>query len=127
MRQIENSRKSGAGTDDVYSPKLWCFDELSFLNDGGITRTSQSNIDPDSNKAVEEHNDHESLSGNLPEYLLVLSFWLRRNPIDSSDTTLLQRCPSLPVALHADRFNSCPVRRVYTVVTALTSSNPYLQ
>ncbi|KAK8388417.1 hypothetical protein O3P69_020418 [Scylla paramamosain] len=64
MREIENSRKSGAGTDDVYSPKLWCFDELSFLNDGGITRTSQSNIDPDSNKAVEEHNDHE-LYGRL--------------------------------------------------------------
>ncbi|KAK8371872.1 hypothetical protein O3P69_011859 [Scylla paramamosain] len=65
MRQIENSRKSGAGTDDVYSPKLWCFDELSFLNDGGITRTSQSNIDPDSNKAVEEHNDHESRRSRL--------------------------------------------------------------
>ncbi|XP_045132262.1 uncharacterized protein LOC123516724 [Portunus trituberculatus] len=38
MRQMENSRKSGAGTDDVYSPKLWCFDELSFLNDGGRVR-----------------------------------------------------------------------------------------
>ena len=60
MRQIENSRKSGAGTNDVYSPKLWCFDDLSFLTDGGTMRTSQSNIDPDTNEeAVEEHYDHE--------------------------------------------------------------------
>ena len=34
MRLVENSRKSGAATDDVYSPKLWCFDDLSFLTDG---------------------------------------------------------------------------------------------
>ena len=30
MRLEENSCKSGAATDDVYSPKLWCFDDLSF-------------------------------------------------------------------------------------------------
>ena len=60
MRQIENSRKSGAGTDDVYSPKLWCFDDLSFLIDGGTMRASQSNIDHGNNEEdVEERHDHE--------------------------------------------------------------------
>lgn len=66
MRQIENSRKSRAGTDDVYSPKLWCFDDLSFLADGGTLRTSRSNIDPVTNEeAVEECFEHEVRSNSL--------------------------------------------------------------
>ncbi|XP_068243556.1 uncharacterized protein [Palaemon carinicauda] len=60
MRQLENSCKSGSLTDDVYSPKFWCFGDLSFLSDGDTMKTSPSNTNLDTFKeAVEEHYDHE--------------------------------------------------------------------
>ncbi|KAL4136357.1 hypothetical protein QTP88_007905 [Uroleucon formosanum] len=31
--KVEASRKSGKGTDDLYTPTLWCYDLLSFAND----------------------------------------------------------------------------------------------
>ncbi|XP_064088006.1 uncharacterized protein LOC135202507 [Macrobrachium nipponense] len=60
MRLVENSRKSGAGIDDIYIPRLWCFNDLSFLNDGDTIRPSLSNIDNATNDTgEEEHSDHE--------------------------------------------------------------------
>ncbi|XP_064077252.1 uncharacterized protein LOC135194952 [Macrobrachium nipponense] len=60
MRLVENSRKSGAGIDDIYIPRLWCFNDLSFLNDGDTIRPSLSNIDNATNDtAEEERSDHE--------------------------------------------------------------------
>ncbi|KAK3883664.1 hypothetical protein Pcinc_012043 [Petrolisthes cinctipes] len=44
MRLMATSQKSGAGTDEIYTPKLWCFDILSFLNDGDCVRSSVSNM-----------------------------------------------------------------------------------
>ena len=44
MSAIKASQKSGAGTEDLYSPKLWCFDTLRFLADGEA-RASTSNLD----------------------------------------------------------------------------------
>lgn len=31
LREIEGSKRSGAGADDVAEPKLWCFSQLEFL------------------------------------------------------------------------------------------------
>ncbi|XP_064082982.1 uncharacterized protein LOC135198998 [Macrobrachium nipponense] len=68
MQLVENSRKSGAGVDDIYIPRLWCFNDLSFLNDGGIIRPSLSNIDNATNDtAEEEHSDHEIEEGDETE------------------------------------------------------------
>ena len=36
------SRKSGTGTDDLYVPKLWCFDLLHFLQDNNIRESTSS-------------------------------------------------------------------------------------
>ncbi|XP_045130420.1 LOW QUALITY PROTEIN: uncharacterized protein LOC123515665 [Portunus trituberculatus] len=33
LKKVMNSVKSGAGSDDVYKPSLWYFDELAFLRD----------------------------------------------------------------------------------------------
>lgn len=33
MKKVKESIKSGGGTDDVYVPSLWYFDELDFLRD----------------------------------------------------------------------------------------------
>lgn len=45
MKEVKASQKSGAGTDDLYVPKLWCFDALTFLCDGDTPRDSTSNLD----------------------------------------------------------------------------------
>lgn len=39
------SKKSGAGTGDVYCPKLWCYDSLLFLDEFSDHVPSRSNID----------------------------------------------------------------------------------
>ena len=44
MRLLLQSSRSGAGTDDLYVPKRWCFSLLKFLGDGGEPRPSKINI-----------------------------------------------------------------------------------
>ena len=77
MRLVEKSRKSGAGIDDVYIPRLWCFDKLSFLNDGDTIRPSLSKIDNATNDTAEKHSDHEVHMVCAPVCLTVsLSFYV---------------------------------------------------
>ncbi|ESO99569.1 hypothetical protein LOTGIDRAFT_95914, partial [Lottia gigantea] len=33
LKKVLDSTKSGVGTDDIYQPKLWYFDAMSFLRD----------------------------------------------------------------------------------------------
>ena len=42
LAAFKKSMKSGAGTDDIYTPKLWCFSLLSFLHDDTICATVSS-------------------------------------------------------------------------------------
>ena len=42
---MKTSQKSGAGTDDLYFPRLWCYDALAFLGDEDTPRDSTSNLD----------------------------------------------------------------------------------
>lgn len=44
---VEASLKSGAGTEDVYIPKLWYYKLLLFLDDQCLPRASTSNISDD--------------------------------------------------------------------------------
>ena len=44
MRSLLQSSRSGAGSDDLYVPKLWCFSSLKFLGDGDEPRPSKTNI-----------------------------------------------------------------------------------
>lgn len=44
LRLMCTSKKSGAGSDEIHTPKLWCFDILSFLNDGDSVRPAVSNM-----------------------------------------------------------------------------------
>ena len=45
LRRVEGSKKSGAGVEDVEEPKLWCYDQLSFLKSHCSIRQSTSNIE----------------------------------------------------------------------------------
>ncbi|XP_063868894.1 uncharacterized protein LOC135104973 [Scylla paramamosain] len=59
LRKQEKSKKSGAGADDIYTPILWCFDDLCFLNDGDSKRESVSSMDSQVSLVPEEVSDHE--------------------------------------------------------------------
>ncbi|XP_039751715.1 uncharacterized protein LOC120627754 [Pararge aegeria] len=50
LNKIKKSCKSGAGTDEIYKPRLWYFELLSFLYDQEVPRPSTSNIDDDENE-----------------------------------------------------------------------------
>lgn len=45
FKKLENSKRSGAGTEDIYKPTLWYFDNLMFLKDQDIPRTGASTLD----------------------------------------------------------------------------------
>ena len=45
LRLIENSKKSGSGKNDVHKPKLWCFDQLKFLQTHCAVRKSVNNVE----------------------------------------------------------------------------------
>ncbi|RVE39903.1 hypothetical protein evm_015447 [Chilo suppressalis] len=53
-KKVEESKRSGAGADAVYVPKLWYYKELSFINDQNVARTSVSNVDENEESADEE-------------------------------------------------------------------------
>ena len=59
LRKQEKSKKSGAGADDIYTPILWCFDDLCFINDGNSKRESVSSMDSQVSHVPEEVCDHE--------------------------------------------------------------------
>lgn len=42
--KVAESLKSGAGTDEIYTPKLWYYNQLSFLKEQCIPRSSRSNM-----------------------------------------------------------------------------------
>ncbi|XP_036341832.1 uncharacterized protein LOC118751166 [Rhagoletis pomonella] len=50
-RSVKNSKKSGAGVDDVHCPKLWCFDQLKFLHNHVQFRQSVTNVEEGSDDA----------------------------------------------------------------------------
>ena len=48
LKKVIASKKSGAGTDDIYLPSVWYFEELEFLRDHEIQISGTSTMDEDS-------------------------------------------------------------------------------
>ena len=44
---VLKSKKSGAGGNEVYVPKLWCYEQLKFLENFSVEKPAYSNIDFD--------------------------------------------------------------------------------
>lgn len=44
LKLVQKSKKSGAGSDEIYVPKLWYYDYLTFLDDQEIPSASTSNL-----------------------------------------------------------------------------------
>lgn len=49
LKKIYESKRSGAGTDDIYQPSTWLFEELTFLADLEKPVDSMSSINDNSN------------------------------------------------------------------------------
>ena len=52
LKKINDSKKSGSGTDELYTPSLYYFDELSFVVDQDVPRQSTSTLEEDGNTRV---------------------------------------------------------------------------
>nr|XP_049704725.1 uncharacterized protein LOC126056271 [Helicoverpa armigera] len=57
-KKVQDSKKTGSGTDQVYVPKLWYYSQLEFLKDQGQGEKSTDNIDSCSEQ--ETANDNEN-------------------------------------------------------------------
>lgn len=44
-RKVQQSKKSGAGVEDIYKPNLWYYELVMFLKDEEEVKSSRSNID----------------------------------------------------------------------------------
>ncbi|CAK1597311.1 unnamed protein product [Parnassius mnemosyne] len=58
-KKVENSKRSGAGADVIFEPKLWYFKELIFLDDQIDPRTSCSNINDEVEDLRDERDEEE--------------------------------------------------------------------
>ncbi|XP_055904024.1 uncharacterized protein LOC129939870 [Eupeodes corollae] len=59
--EVNRSQKSKAGTGDIYIPKLWCYDQLYFLEPYCKTIKSVANIEPNENEdTVPSHSNSEA-------------------------------------------------------------------
>lgn len=55
LKKVKESKKTGTGADEVYTPHLWYFEHFLFLEDHETPRQSQCNIGVD-----QEHSDGDS-------------------------------------------------------------------
>lgn len=44
LKKIKDSKKTGSGTDEVYTPTLWYFEHLSFLSEDEVGRSGISTL-----------------------------------------------------------------------------------
>ncbi|XP_068202902.1 uncharacterized protein [Palaemon carinicauda] len=59
LRKVRTSRRSGAGEEEVYVPKLWYYDLLLFTADQEIPRDSTSNLQDEQTQQENQGNSHE--------------------------------------------------------------------
>ncbi|XP_068246512.1 uncharacterized protein [Palaemon carinicauda] len=79
MRKVSMGKKSGAGSEEQYTPKLWCFNALSFLNSGDTVRSSLSNLDSSKKTSFAELSDHEQYGSGKDKVNKKLASWENTN------------------------------------------------
>ncbi|XP_055915537.1 uncharacterized protein LOC129948524 [Eupeodes corollae] len=63
---VVRSKRSGAGIEEVYVPKLWCFDQLHYLHDLNDETCGVSNISSDSQFDDVPSTSRDSFSSSTP-------------------------------------------------------------
>lgn len=55
VNKMKKSKVSGAGTDEIYKPKLWCYELLQFLLKANVVTQGESNLqNPQDNQEATE-------------------------------------------------------------------------
>jgi len=67
INKIKKSKSSGVGTDDIFKPTWWLFEELSFLAPHVVSRKGESSISKNIGVA-KSYVDMSSTSQNMKEY-----------------------------------------------------------
>ncbi|KAL4720622.1 hypothetical protein ACJJTC_015250, partial [Scirpophaga incertulas] len=70
LKKHLQSMKSGSGTDDIYQPTLWYFNEMSFLRDQETASDSQSSMDMDTQSTIRSpggESEHSKLDNNYTQ------------------------------------------------------------
>lgn len=57
-KKVDASKKSGAGTDELYKPTLWYYNLFDFLGDQDVPGTSQSNLDDEERSGSDDVSKH---------------------------------------------------------------------
>ncbi|XP_073414162.1 uncharacterized protein [Dendrobates tinctorius] len=71
LNKVEKSRKSDAGTDEVYVSSLWYYDLLGFTRDQELPRATVSSVRPTLEEDPAIHNDPDSPVGDPHQQELV--------------------------------------------------------
>ncbi|XP_011858850.1 PREDICTED: uncharacterized protein LOC105556373 [Vollenhovia emeryi] len=114
--KIKSSMKSGIGTDDVYKPNLWYFNNLKYLEAYCTPRKSRNSIEKNSTEQLLISNQNEELSKTKQLSQVNETFmdeeWLEDEYFDNSadksiaeSTTFLTK-PSESVTTVNDQFSS---------------------
>ena len=61
LKKVLDSMKSGAGVDDIYTPSLWYFNDLSFLRDQEVQQPGVSSMDDGDDDNVEPIDNNVSI------------------------------------------------------------------
>lgn len=70
MKKIEESKRSGAGTDEIYITHLWYYDLLLFCKDQEIPRASVCNIDSQETEQPRESDQENDDEGEVSKIQL---------------------------------------------------------
>ncbi|XP_063223325.1 uncharacterized protein LOC134531555 [Bacillus rossius redtenbacheri] len=65
LKKHEDSKTSGVGSDDVYTPKLWYLDLLLFLQDQETPKQSTSNLDSCEDAALSDESNSDISATNV--------------------------------------------------------------
>lgn len=57
-KKVDASKKSGAGTDELYKPTLWYYPLFDFLGDQDAPGTSHSNLDDEEESVSDDVSEH---------------------------------------------------------------------
>ncbi|XP_067135388.1 uncharacterized protein [Centruroides vittatus] len=97
IKKIKASIKSGAGTEDIYKPKLWYFELLRFLDDQDTPRSSRSNIDSDDDIDIGDNAmDNTTEENHSSDDIITPSIIATQDLIELSDDTPVQTRRSRP-------------------------------
>jgi len=67
LKKVKHTKRSGTGTEGVYIPRLWYFDELGFLSDQENTRVGVSNLEDDEDLDMDDGNNTQENGSDIQE------------------------------------------------------------